>query len=303
MNKQNFSSLIKLLESSLNKPTIAVAAANDESIIQTVVRCSDLGVAEFILVGKEERIKSLLEEYGSSKKYLIIDRPDDADAAQEVAELVKREKADIAMKGSLHTAMFLRSILNKENGLVDTNAMLSQITILEYALEERFVFLTDCAINVNPEYPEKVKIVENAVSFARSIGIELPKVAVIAPVEVINPKMQETLDAAALSKACERGQIKNCIIDGPLSVDNALSLEACKIKGIKSEVAGTADILLMPNLSAGNATDKAIRYMSDLKTASAVIGAKVPLVMTSRSDSIENKINSVVVAAVSVLKG
>jgi|BioPla2DNA2_1021312.scaffolds.fasta_scaffold06587_3 phosphate butyryltransferase len=303
MNKQNFSSLIKLLEGSLNKPTIAVAAANDESIIQTVIRCSDHGVAEFILVGKGERIKSLLEEYGSSKKYLIIDRPDDADAAQEVAELVKREKADIAMKGSLHTAMFLRSILNKENGLVDTNAMLSQITILEYALEERFVFLTDCAINVNPEYPEKVKIVENAVSFARSIGIELPKVAVIAPVEVINPKMQETLDAAALSKACERGQIKNCIIDGPLSVDNALSLEACKIKGIKSEVAGTADILLMPNLSAGNAIDKAIRYMSDLKTASAVIGAKVPLVMTSRSDSIENKINSVVVAAVSVLKG
>lgn len=303
MNKQNFSSLIKLLEGSLNKPTIAVAAANDESIIQTVIRCSDHGVAEFILVGKGERIKSLLEEYGSSKKYLIIDRPDDAGAAQEVAELVKREKADIAMKGSLHTAMFLRSILNKENGLVDTNAMLSQITILEYALEERFVFLTDCAINVNPEYPEKVKIVENAVSFARSIGIELPKVAVIAPVEVINPKMQETLDAAALSKACERGQIKNCIIDGPLSVDNALSLEACKIKGIKSEVAGTADILLMPNLSAGNATDKAIRYMSDLKTASAVIGAKVPLVMTSRSDSIENKINSVVVAAVSVLKG
>lgn len=302
MNKQNFSSLIKLLEGSLNKPTIAVAAANDESIIQTVIRCSDLGVAEFILVGKGERIKSLLEEYGSSKEYLIIDRPDDAGAAQEVAELVKREKADIAMKGSLHTAMFLRSILNKENGLVDTNAMLSQITILEYALEERFVFLTDCAINVNPEYPEKVKIVENAVSFARSIGIELPKVAVIAPVEVINPKMQETLDAAALSKACERGQIKNCIIDGPLSVDNALSLEACKIKGIKSEVAGTADILLMPNLSAGNATDKAIRYMSDLKTASAVIGAKVPLVMTSRSDSIENKINSVVVAAVSVLK-
>ncbi len=303
MNKQNFSSLIKLLEGSLNKPTIAVAAANDESIIQTVIRCSDLGVAEFILVGKEERIKSLLEEYGRSKEYLIIDRPDDVAAAQEVAELVKREKADIAMKGSLHTAMFLRSILNKENGLVDTNAMLSQITILEYALEERFVFLTDCAINVNPEYPEKVKIVENAVSFARSIGIELPKVAVIAPVEVINPKMQETLDAAALSKACERGQIKNCIIDGPLSVDNALSLEACKIKGIKSEVAGTADILLMPNLSAGNATDKAIRYMSDLKTASAVIGAKVPLVMTSRSDSIENKINSVVVAAVSVLKG
>lgn len=302
MNKQNFSSLIKLLEGSLNKPTIAVAAANDESIIQTVIRCSDLGVAEFILVGKGERIKPLLEEYGSSKEYLIIDRPDDADAAQEVAELVKREKADIAMKGSLHTAMFLRSILNKENGLVDTNATLSQITILEYALEERFVFLTDCAINVNPEYPEKVKIVENAVSFARSIGIELPKVAVIAPVEVINPKMQETLDAAALSKACERGQIKNCIIDGPLSVDNALSLEACKIKGIKSEVAGTADILLMPNLSAGNATDKAIRYLSDLKTASAVIGAKVPLVMTSRSDSIENKINSVVVAAVSVLK-
>lgn len=302
MNKQNFSSLIKLLESSLNKPTIAVAAANDESIIQTVVRCSDLGVAEFILVGKEERIKSLLEEYGRSKEYLIIDRPDDVAAAQEVAELVKREKADIAMKGSLHTANFLRSIINKENELVDTNAMLSQITILEYALEERFVFLTDCAINVNPEYPEKVKIVENAVSFARSIGIELPKVAVIAPVEVINPKMQETLDAAALSKACERGQIKNCIIDGPLSVDNALSLEACRIKGIKSEVAGTADILLMPNLSTGNATDKAIRNMSDLKAASAVIGAKVPLVMTSRSDSIENKINSVVVAAVSVLK-
>lgn len=302
MNKQNFSSLIKLLEGSLKKPKVAVAAANDNSIIQTVTRCTDLGIAEFILVGKGERIKSLLGEFGGSKEYLIIDKPDDADAAQEVAELVKREKADIAMKGSLHTAMFLRSILNKENGLVDTNAMLSQVTILEYALEERFVFLTDCAINVNPEYPEKVKIVENAVSFARSIGIELPKVAVIAPVEVINPKMQETLDAAALSKACERGQIKNCIIDGPLSVDNALSLEACKIKGIKSEVAGTADILLMPNLSAGNATDKAIRYMSDLKTASAVIGAKVPLVMTSRSDSIENKINSVVVAAVSVLK-
>lgn len=228
----------------------------------------------------------------------IIDEPDETKAANYAVSLASDKKADALMKGLLHTSVFLKALFNKEYALVPPKALVSQITVSEHPDQDRLMLITDCAINVTPGYSEKIQIIHNAASLAHNLGIVNPKVACITPVEVMNEKMPETIDAAMLSKANERSQIKGCTVDGPLALDNALSPEAAKAKGILSPVAGNADILLMPNLCTGNAIDKSLRYFAGLRTGSAVIGAKVPIIMTSRSDSARNKLHAI---ALSVL--
>ena len=207
-------------------------------------------------------------------------------------------KVDILMKGLIQTSDFLRSVFNKELGLVAKGALVSQVTVAEFAQENRLILVTDCAINVAPDYEAKRKIALNAISLAHKLEMEIPKLAVIAPVEVINPAMQETIDAAMLCVAARRGQLNGCIVDGPLALDNAISEEAATIKGIKSDVAGRADILIMPGLAASNVLYKAMHYMASYEMGSAVVGTKIPLVVTSRSDTAKCKYNSV---AISVL--
>ncbi len=228
----------------------------------------------------------------------IIEEPDDKKASVKAVELASQKKADALMKGLLHTSVFLRALVNKEYGLVPPKALVSPVTVTEYLAQNRLVLITDCAVNVTPAYAEKLQILNNAISLAHRLGMDCPCAACIAPVEVINEKMPETIDAAMLSKANKRSQIKGCLVDGPLVLDTALSAEATRVKSIDNPVAGHADILLMPNLCTGNALDKSLRYFAGLKAGNAVIGANVPIIMTSRSDSAQNKLHA---AALSVL--
>lgn len=296
---QNFDQMMDAIRTKSDRKTVAVAAAHDREVLECAAEAKKEGLADFILIGKSDKIKELLTSLNENPdSWSIIDESSDTKAAIKAVELASEKKADALMKGLLHTSVFLRALFNKEYGLVPPRALVSQVTVTEYPAQNRLVLVTDCAVNVTPAYAEKVQITANAVSLAQRLGIECPKVACIAPVEVINEKMPETIDAAMLSKAGERGQIKGCLIDGPLALDNALSSEAAEAKSIVSPVAGHADILLMPNLSAGNALDKALRYFAELKTGSAVIGANVPIIMTSRSDSARNKLHAI---ALSVL--
>lgn len=297
---QNFEKVLEHIRGTAEKKRIAVAAAHDSEVLECAAAARREQIASFILIGQKEKIeKQLAALQEDSQDWEIIDEPSDAKAAQLAVSLAAEHKADAVMKGQLHTAVFLRAVFSKEYHLVPDHALVSQITVAEYPEQNRLILITDCAINVNPTYAEKGKIIANAVSLAQKLGIEYPRVACLAPVEVINEKMPETIDAAMLSKANERGQIKNCIIDGPLAMDNAISPEAARSKGIKGMVAGQADILLMPNLCTGNAIDKALRYFANLKTGSAVIGGTVPIIMTSRSDSAANKLHAIALSVLS----
>jgi len=218
-------------------------------------------------------------------------------------EIVSSGKADILMKGMISTANFLRGVLNKEKGL-RTGSLLSHVYIHEVEGLDRILFVCDPAFNIAPDLNAKVKIVENTVELAKSFGVDTPKVAALAAVEVVNPDMPCTLDAAALVQMNRRNQIKGCIIDGPLALDNALSVEAAKHKGIVSEVAGHAEVLLVPDIEAGNIFAKGIVYLTNNKTAGLVLGAKAPIVLTSRADSAETKLLSIASAvALAAYKG
>jgi phosphate butyryltransferase len=209
---------------------------------------------------------------------------------------VRSGEAQMLMKGLVSTGTFLKGILNKEFGLRD-RPLLSHVAVFEAADPERLVIFTDVAMNIAPDLAQKVQILENAVDLAHRLGIERPKVAVIAAVETVNAEMPATLEAAALAKMADRGQIKGCLVDGPLALDNALSVEAARHKGIVSPVAGVADVLLLPDIEAGNVLSKMIGLVAKCPLAAVIVGASAPVVLTSRADSDETKFNSIALAA------
>ena len=222
------------------------------------------------------------------------------DTIYDFSEKIKKE-ADILMKGLVDSKSLLQAVLHKEKGLATGN-LISHVAVFEVPGFDRLLFITDAAMNVAPDLMEKKKILENAVEFIRSTGIDCPKVAVICAVEVVNGAMQATLDAAALAKMNDRGQIKNCLVDGPLALDNALSLEAAQHKNIKSQVAGQADLFLMPDIEAGNVLYKALTFTTKSKNGGVLIGASAPVVMTSRADSFESKLHSMALAVLNCSK-
>lgn len=279
------------------KRTISVAVAQDKHVLEAVKDAKDQGLVNAILVGDLSKIEEIAKEIGMNlMDYKVIDVNDDKKAALKAVEVVSSGEADMVMKGLIDTASFLRAVLNKEIGL-RTGTLMSHIGVFEVKKLEKIVMITDSAFNMYPELQEKVQIVKNAVTVAHAIGIENPKVAPICAVEVVNPKMPATLDAAALSKMSDRGQIKGCIIDGPLALDNAISEEAAAHKGIKSPVAGNANIFLMPNIEAGNVMYKSLTYTADCKNGGLLVGTSAPVVLTSRSDSHESKLNAIALAA------
>lgn len=293
----DFNSILVWLKDNNIRKKAAVAAAHDSDALSSVVAARREGILESILVGDGKKIEKLLAEQGEkASDWAIIDEKDDAKAAQITAKMVADKKVDMPMKGLLQTGAFLKAVLDKNLGLLAENALISQATVVHYRQENRMMVIGDCAINVAPDYGKKLKIVQNSVGLSQKLGVEKPRVAIIAPLEQINPDIQATIDAAMLTLANMRGQIKGCIVDGPLGLDNAISLEAAEHKGIKSEVAGRADVLLVPDLASGNILDKAIRYFAGFRTAGVVAGARVPIIMTSRSDSAENKLNSIVMS-------
>ncbi|MHC1719840.1 MAG: bifunctional enoyl-CoA hydratase/phosphate acetyltransferase [Clostridiaceae bacterium] len=287
-----------LLEQVKNKDRkkIAVAAAEDLEVIEVVEEALKLGLADFILVGDKEKIEKIAAENNKTLTCRIINEPDHKKASEKAVELVKNGEAEALMKGMLHTGTFLKAVLNKEKGL-NTGKLVSQMSVFDKEFGEGLQILTDCAMAINPSLDEKKQIIENAVAVAQKIGYKKPRVALLSAIETVNPAIPDTMEAAILSKMGDRGQIKNAIIDGPFALDNAISPEAAAHKGIDSPVAGNADILVVPNLQVGNALTKALTYYAHKDVASAVIGVIAPIIMTSRTDSVKNKLLSIALAS------
>ncbi len=278
---------------------VAVAAAEDKEVLSAVSMAVEKDMAKFLLFGDKEKIESMIEEVAPNLQSSTHIKIKHAISSQRAAELavkaVRENEAGALMKGNIPTAVILKAVLNKEWGL-RTGNVLSHAAAFEVQGYEKLIFITDAAMNISPDLQQKVQIIENTVGVARSIGINQPKVAPLAAVEVVNPVMQATLDAASLTMMSQRGQIKNCIVDGPLALDNAVSLNAANHKGIKSDVAGQADILLVPNIETGNALYKSLIYFARAKVGAVIAGAKAPIVLTSRADSAESKLYSLALA-------
>ncbi|MCK5537742.1 MAG: bifunctional enoyl-CoA hydratase/phosphate acetyltransferase [Bacteroidales bacterium] len=289
--------LYHLAKNQTKKKKLVLAVAQDEHSFDAVYKAYKNQIIDMILVGDAQQINDI-----ASKKNiiipenLIIDIKDKDAAVKEAVSLARKGQADILMKGNVPTATLLRAVLNKEWGLKKSK-VLSHFVLFEIPNYHKLLGLTDVAMNIAPDLDAKIGILNNAVPFMNKIGIKIPKVAPIAAVEVINTVMQPTIDAAALSKMSDRGQIPNCIIDGPLAFDNAISKESAEHKGIKSEVAGDADLLLVPYLEAGNILYKTLTYFANARLAAVILGAKVPIVLTSRSDSEDAKLNSIMLAS------
>ena len=278
--------------------TVAVAAAEDEEVIEAVSQAVKRNLAKFLLFGDKEKITRLLSKYEDlafNEKIKIIHTLSTGLAAENAVKAVKLNEANVLMKGNVPTATILKAVLNKEYGL-RTGSVLSHVAAFEIPGYDRFIFVTDAAMNIAPDLDQKAQIITNAVGIARKVGVETPLVAPLAAVEVVNPAMQATLDAAALTLMNKRGQLTNCIVDGPLALDNAVSIAAAEHKGIKSDVAGKADILLVPTIEAGNALYKSLVYFARAKVGAVIAGAKAPIVLTSRADSAESKLYSLALA-------
>ncbi|MEQ6376503.1 phosphate butyryltransferase [Bacillaceae bacterium S4-13-56] len=284
--------------------TVAVAQAADSEVILAIKEAVKIGLASFILIGDEAELVPLLNNAKLDHKgprIQILHQKTEAGCVQKAVEEVREGRAQILMKGNLQTKTLLQSVLNRENGLRN-GKVLSHVSVFEFPTQNRLFLLTDAAMNVAPSLKDKTMIVQNAVEVARSIGIQLPKVAPLAAVEVVNESMPASVDAALLSQMQKRGQIADCIIDGPLAFDIAISKEAALHKKIESPVAGEADILLVPTIEVGNALYKSFVYFAQAKVAGIIYGAKSPIVLTSRADSAESKLYSLALAICSVNK-
>lgn len=277
---------------------VSVSNAQDEPVLQAVKAAKEQNIATAILVGDEAKIREIAASIDMDlTDFEIINEPDTEAAALKAVELVHNGKADILLKGLLETKTFLKSVLNKEVGL-RTGKMLSHVCVFEIEGINRLLFFTDVAFNTYPTLADKVNIINNAVEVAHACGIECPKVAPLCAVETVNPKMQPTVDADNLTKMYEGGDFKGCQIYGPLSMDLAIDPEAAVHKGVTNPVAGHADILLFPNIDAGNITYKILVRTAKVKIGNVLVGTSAPVVLTSRSDDFQTKLNSIALATV-----
>jgi phosphotransacetylase len=274
----------------------AVAHPCEKSALEGAVNAAQAGLITPLLVGPEKEIVATARSGGIDLGQLeIVDAPNSADAAKQAVALVREGRAEVLMKGSLHTDELMSAVVSRDGGL-RTGRRISHVFIMDVPTYHKVLIVTDAAINIAPTLEDKVDIVQNAIDLAISLGLEKPKVAILCAVETVNSKMQATLDAAALCKMAERGQIKHGILDGPLAFDNAISKEAAQTKGIKSAVAGDPDILLAPDLEAGNILAKQLSFLANADSAGMVLGARVPVILTSRADSVRSRIASCGVA-------
>ena len=293
---KNLNDLKRLVEGRPRKKLV-LAAAQDQHSLGAVIRAWKDNIIEPILVGDKEDIENICETFNYDiTGVTIIHEPDIQRSVETAVKMVSNKQADILMKGKIGSATLLRCVLNKEWGL-RTGNLLSHFALFEVETYHKVIAVTDVAMNIAPSLQDKIAIVNNSVACLNRLGYKMPKVAVLGAVEMVNENMKATLDAALLSKMNQRDQIKNCIIDGPLAFDNAVSLESAQLKGIKSEVAGDTDLLLMPDIEVGNVLYKSLVFFAQAKVASIILGAMVPIVLTSRSDSEQAKFDSILLAA------
>ncbi|HOG62797.1 MAG TPA: phosphate butyryltransferase [Sedimentibacter sp.] len=292
-----FDELLKMAKTTVPKK-IAIAAAQDEDVLMAVKSAYLEKICIPILIGNKEKIIELSQKINFNLDDIqIIESKDDNEAARTAVSMVSSGKADILMKGLVDTAIILKAVLDKEIGL-RTGNILSHAAVFESDRYHKLFIITDAAMNIAPSASEKKQIIENTLPLCRSLNIENPKVAVICAKEKVSPKMQATVDAEILVNMNKNGEIKGCMVEGPFGLDNAISREAAALKGVKGEVAGDADILLMPNIEAGNVMYKTLTYLADSKNAGIILGAKAPIILTSRADSDEAKLYSILLAVI-----
>src|SRR6056297_3139539 len=276
---------------------LVVAAAADKPVLEAVKNAYQEKIIIPVLVGTKAKIKQICKEIDFNLSGVVIyDEDNPVKASVKAVSLIREGKAEILMKGLVSTAPLLKAVLDKEAGL-RKGATLSHFALIESPHYHKLIGVTDAAMNVAPEFKEKVDIINNAVDAMHGIGVENPKVAVVGPLEVVNPKIESTSHAAMLTMMNRRNQIKGCIIDGPLAIDNAVSKQAAEQKGIVSEVAGDADILMAPDLNSGNILYKSLMFLGGSTSAAVIMGAKVPIVLTSRADTETSKLMSIALAA------
>lgn len=295
---KNFDQL-KLMAKDQKRMKLAVAAAQDEEVLVAVCNAAELGFVEPILVGDNENILKLAQEHNLNiSGYRIVDTKDLTEAARTAVALVSSGEADFVMKGILDTSTLLKAVLDKEIGL-RTDSLLSHVMVYQAINYPKLLFLTDGGMNIAPGLQEKVKITKNAVQVAKSLGLEVVKVACLAAKEKVDPKMPATVDADELKKLGTAGEFGNgVIVDGPLAFDLAVSKEAAEIKKFNSEVAGDADVLLVPTIEMGNGIGKTLTYLANADSAGIIMGAKAPVVLVSRADTHEVKLNSIALGSV-----
>ncbi|MGX8178067.1 phosphate butyryltransferase [Exiguobacterium artemiae] len=280
----------------LEDAVVAIASADDAEVMDAVALAMENDLARFHLFGDATRIQKMIQERClSESQFVITHTATPQEAAERAAYAVRKGDADVLMKGLVPTATFMKAVLNKEMGLRSGN-VLSHVALFEVPGRETAIGLTDAAIHIAPTLEDKVHIIENGVTALRAIGYTLPKVAVLAAVEVVNPTMQATIDAALLTQMNRRGQIKDCLVDGPLALDNAVNLQAAKQKGLTGDVAGAADLLVVPQIEVGNVIYKSLMYFAQASVAAILVGAKAPVVLTSRADTAEAKLYSLAFA-------
>jgi len=281
---------------SLEPVPTAVAHPCEKSALAGAIEAGELGLIRPILAGPMSKIQEVAQAANLNLSGIeIIDTPHSHGSAAKAVELVRQGQAELLMKGSLHTDELLGAVVARDTGL-RTGRRISHVFIMDIPTYHKVLIVTDGAINIAPVLEDKVDICQNAIDLMISLGFQTPKVAILAAVETVNSKMQATLDAAALCKMAERGQITGGLLDGPLAFDNAISSEAAAIKGIRSQVAGDPDILLTPDLEAGNILAKQLSFLAKADSAGMVLGARVPIILTSRSDSVRSRIASCAVA-------
>lgn len=293
---KSLNDLKRLVEGGPRKKLV-LAAAQDQHSLGAVIRAWKENIIEPILIGDKEGILNICDSQNYDITGVrIIHEPDPEKSVEMAVRMVSSKQADILMKGMIGSSTLLRCVLNKEWGL-RTGKLLSHFALFEVDTYHKVIAVTDVAMNIAPNLQDKIAIVNNSIACLNKLGYTMPKVAVLGAVEMVNENMEATLHAALLSKMNQRDQIKNCIIDGPLAFDNAVSLESAQHKGIRSEVAGDTDLLLMPDIEVGNVLYKSLVFFAKAKVASIILGALVPIVLTSRSDSEQAKFDSILLSA------
>ena len=281
----------------LPKLKVAVAHPCDASSLGAVFEAADLGLIEPILVGPLAKIRSVAKSMGKDLGGLrLVDAPHSHAAAEKAVALVRAGEAEALMKGSLHTDELMAAVVSREAGL-RTARRVSHCFVMDVPGHPTLLIITDAAVNIAPTLEDKVDIVQNAIDLAHALGMAEPRVAILSAMETVNPKVPSTIDAAALCKMADRGQITGAILDGPLALDNAIDLGAAKIKKIQSPVAGRANVLVVPDLEAGNMLAKSLTFLAGADAAGIVLGARVPIILTSRADSALTRLASCAVAS------
>jgi len=284
------------------KARVAVVNATIESAIDAAVEAANKGFAYPIFIGQKDKVEDLLKKVSFKGEYEIIDSPNEIESAKIAVSLVKEGKADVILKGSITTSNFMRPILSKENGIVKAGSLVSHVSVFSLETYHKFLIVTDVAINIAPTLEEKVKIVKNAIELARNLDIKQPKVAILAAAETVNLKMQSSVDAAIISKMGDRGDFGDAIVEGPMALDLAVSKEACEEKKFHSPVGADADIVVTPEIDAGNVLYKSLTKLAKADLAAILVGTAAPVVLTSRGDTAEIKYWSLVLALMMLKK-